>query len=188
MKLYKAYLEANIADEIKIKKFIRVAGAVIMKEDEESGEKKILLIQRAADDHFPLMYEIPRGKCDGGDSGDKNEKLIDCLKRETKEECGLDIEPVQFIDEFSYIADNGTRKSTQYNFLCEMKNPNQEVKLSFEHDSFLWVTSVGQVEMMVMPEIKKTISKIFNTDKEIVSYPYNPEEEDTIEEYLKVIQ
>ena len=42
--------------------------------------------------------------------------------------------------------------------------------------------------MMVMPEIKKTISKVFNTGKEIVNYPNNPENEDTIEEYLRVIQ
>lgn len=184
MKLYQLYLEGNISDEIKVKKFIRVAGAVIMKEDEESGEKKILLLQRAKDDHFPLMYEIPRGKCDRG----KHEKLIDCLKRETKEECGLDIEPQQYIDEFSYIADEGTRKSTQYNFLCKMKDPNQEVKLSKEHDDYMWVTSIGQVELSVMPEIKKTISKIFNTDIEIVNYPYNPKYEDTIKEYLKIIQ
>ena len=158
----------TISDKEKIETFVRVAGGVIMKEG-ENGEKLILLIKRAEDDHYPNFWEFPRGKCDKG----VNEKLIPCAKREIKEECGLDVKLIKFIDKFSYLADRGTRKSTQYNFLCKMKDPNQEVKLSKEHDDFKWVQSVGEVELLCLPEIKKTISKILNVEDSIVTYHQN---------------
>lgn len=163
----KTYLE-NINDEKNIKTKMNVAAAVIMKKG-ENGEQLVLMIQRAADDHWPLHWEIPRGKCDDG----PNEKLSHCLKREIKEETGLDIIPTKFIDKFSYLADNGTRQSIQYNFLCRLKDPNQKVKLSNEHQEYKWVSSVGEVELLALPEIKKTISKVLDTDEKIVEYPDN---------------
>ena len=176
------YLESitTISDEAKIKKFVKVAGGVIMKEG-ENGEKLVLLIQRAKDDHFPNHYEIPRGKCDGG-TNNKDEKLNECLKREIKEETGLDVKPIKYIDNFSYIADKGTRKSTQYNFLCVMVNPNQKVKLSHEHQDYKWIQSVGEVELYVLPEIKKSIVKVLNTDDRIVDYPESELSDDYIKE------
>lgn len=163
--------ELTMSDKEKIKVRVNVACGIIMKEG-EAGEKLILVIQRAADDHWPLHYDLPRGRCDGGETkNNQNEKLIPCLKREVKEETGLDIIPIQFIDKFMYLADGGTRESTQYNFLCKMKNPNQKIKLSKEHDNFEWVQSVGQVELFFLPEIKKTIVKVLNPDEKIVDYP-----------------
>ena len=103
-------------------KKVNVAGAIILKMGDEE-KPMVLLIQRSADDHWPLYWEIPRGKCDKGD--DRN--ITKCLKREVKEETGLDIKPVKFIEKFQYVADHGKRLSTQYNFLCTMENENQEV-------------------------------------------------------------
>lgn len=175
----------TVSDEDKIKIRTKVGGAVIIKKG-ENDETLVLLIRRAADDHFPLHYEFPRGGCDYGnrDSG-KDEPLIPCIKREAKEESGLDIIPIKFIDKFSYLADKGTRLSTQYNYLCRMKNPNQEVKLSKEHDDYKWVQTVGEIELHCLPEIKKTISKILNTDTQIVTYHDNElEDGDVIPESI----
>jgi len=182
MKKVNNYLNdiTTVSDEDKIKVRMNVAGGVIMK-DGDNGEPLVLLIRRAADDHFPLHYEFPRGKCDNG----PKEKLEICAKREIKEECGLDVEIIGFIDKFSYLADRGTRKSTQYNYLCKMKNPNQQVTLSKEHDDFKWVQSFGEVELSCLPEIKKTIEKVFNNDSPLVSYPQNKlEDEEKINESL----
>ena len=120
MKVLKNYLEFLYGEENNVKIDMKVAGAIIMKKG-INGENLILLIQRSSSDHWPLYFEIPRGKCDKG----KNEKLIHCLKREVKEEVGLDIIPIKYIDKFQYLADKGTRRSTQYNVLCKMKNPKQ---------------------------------------------------------------
>lgn len=183
MKIYQKFFEANMSDKDNIKKRVNVAGGVIMKKG-ENDENLVLLIRRAPDDHFPLAYETPRGKCDHG----KNESLKHCCIREVKEETGLDVIPLSFIDKFSYLADNGTRESTQYNFLCEMVNEEQKIKLSHEHDDFLWISSVGEAELYVLPEIKKTISKVLNPNIQIVNYPENPLSDVNIKEFLERLQ
>lgn len=167
MKLYQEFLMDQ--DDL-VEKEVNVTGSVIIKNNEE-GTQSVLLIQRSKKDHWPNVWEFPRGKCD---KGDKN-KLEECLKREVKEEVGLDIEIIEFIDKYEYIADRGKRKSTQYNFLCKMKNLNQKIKLSFEHQDYRWITAVGEVELLVPSEMKKTISKVLNQDEKIVVYPKTKE-------------
>jgi len=168
-------LITNIIEQIyntdQVIKKVNVAGGIIFKE--QPGEKPaLLLIQRAKDDHWPNFFEFPRGKCDFG----KNEALIHCLKREVKEETGIDIIPLKFIDKFSYTADEGKRLSTQHNFLCKMKDPNQKVKLSKEHQGFQWITTPGEAELTVLPEMKRSIIKAFeliDPDTQLVNYPEN---------------
>ena len=109
--------------------------------------------------------------------------LIHCMKREVKEETGLDVIPVEKIDVHEYLAEGGKRKTFCHNYLCMLKNPDQKVKLSKEHDSFKWITEMGEVELMVMPEQKKTLEKIFHNERSIVSYPHDNRNQ-TIEEYL----
>jgi 8-oxo-dGTP diphosphatase len=161
MKIIDKYL--NKLNESKITKFIAVAGAVITKENNE-GTMSVLLIRRSPTDHWKLIWEFPRGKME------KNEKILDALKREVKEETGLNVKIIKYIDKYEYIADQGTRKSTQYNYLCKIDPPNQNIKLSFEHDDFMWVSSIGEVELLVPSEMKKTISKVLNHDQQIVNY------------------
>jgi len=177
----------QIYDTSKVEKKVNVAGGIIFKE--QQGEKPaILLIQRAKDDHWPNFMEFPRGKCDNG----PNEALIPCLKREIKEETGLDIIPLKFIDKFSYTADEGKRLSTQHNYLCKMKDSKQKIKLSKEHQGFQWITTPGEAEMTVLPEMKRSILKAFemvDPDTQIVNYPENDFTPDqTIEENIMDIQ
>jgi len=174
----------NMSDEKNVKVFMKAAAGVIMKEG-ENGEKLILLIQRAADDHWPLHYEFPRGKCDKG----KNEAIIKCLKREVKEETGLDISPIEFIDKFEYLADKGTRKTVCYNYLCKMNDPNAKIKLSNEHDDYKWISQVGEAELLVMPEQKDTIEKVLNPETSISNDPENTfTKNNSLEEYLNCLQ
>jgi len=169
------YLEfLNDADK-KVTKFVNVSGAIILKQNEEE-QNSILLIRRSPTDHWKLIWEYPRGKCSS------KENLEKCLKREVKEETGLDVDIIKYIDQYDYIADHGTRKSTQHNFLCKMSNPKQKVKLSFEHDQYKWVSSVGEVELLVPAEMKKTISKVLNTYDQIVNYRDNMVDKEKIGE------
>ena len=184
MNIIDKYLkEISMSDEDKIENTSKVGCAVVVKEG-DNGEKLVLVLRRSPEDHWPLHLDLPRGKCDYGDDKKSGEPVPQCTIRECKEECGLDIKLVKFIDKFSYLADEGTRKTTQYNFLCKMKNPNQQVKLSEEHDQFMWISSVGEAELMLMPEMKKTISKILNTDSKIVDYPENKIDDVSIDEIL----
>jgi 8-oxo-dGTP pyrophosphatase MutT (NUDIX family) len=164
---------------------ISVAGGIIIRFNENAQCDEVLILQRSKNDHWPLFMEIPRGKCDRG--GVKGESIIECLKREVKEETGLDIIPLKFIDKFSYMAEAGKRKSIQHNYLCKMKDENQQVKLSKEHDSYMWVSSMGLVNLHVMPEIAKSISKVFNKEDSIYTVPIDKDIEQTIDEYLDML-
>jgi len=132
---------------------VPVAGALIFKNlDSKFGE--LLLIQRAKDDHFPNHWEFPRGKVEEG------EKLKDGLKREVKEESGLDINILQYFNKFSYVVKESgmiKRVSTQYNWLCKPENPKQEVKLSFEHQAYKWISHDAEAELYLYNEIKQTV-------------------------------
>jgi 8-oxo-dGTP pyrophosphatase MutT (NUDIX family) len=158
-------------DMTNVKTKMDAAAGVIVKEG-DNGERLLLMIQRASDDHWPNHWEFPRGKCDKGGSP-MGENTLKCCKREIKEETGLDVIPMYKIDEFQYLADNGTRLTTCYNFLCKMKDPNQKVKLSNEHKRYKWIQSVGEVELLALPDQKRTIKKILNRKESISTQPGN---------------
>lgn len=184
MKLYKQVLmEAMISNEKDVKVKRDAAAGVIIRVD-ENNTKQVLLIQRSRDDHWPNHWEFPRGGCDKP----VGENVKHCALREIKEETGLDVEIIELIDTFQYLADNGTRLTTCYNYLCKMKDENQQIKLSKEHQDFKWISEVGQAEILIMPEQKKTIEKVLNSSRSIVSYPYNDfTKNNKIEEYLKCL-
>jgi 8-oxo-dGTP diphosphatase len=98
---------------------------------------KFLLVQRSKNDKWsPGMWEFPGGKIDFG------QDINDALKREIKEETGLDIsvrEPLFFWDQD--IKDlpkyEGFILITLY-FSCEAPL-NARVVLSDEHDDHKWI-------------------------------------------------
>lgn len=170
-------------DTTNVKVRMNAAAAVIVRHDRD--QKYILLIQRAKEDFFPNYYEFPRGKCDKP----KGEDLRHCVIREVKEETGLNIIPVELIDTFQYLADRGTRLTTCYNFLCAMKDETQEVKLSKEHQDFRWISQVGEAELLLLPDQKKTVEKILSKENQIVNYTQNDFTKNSIiDEYLMRIQ
>ena len=158
--------EALIGDEDKVERHVDVAAGVIVKRD-DNNTQLALLIKRAADDHWPNVWEFPRGKCDKP----IGESILKCAAREIKEETGLDIVPEKLIDRYEYIADHGTRKSTCHVFICHMKDPNQEPKLSKEHQMYKWVSEVGETEIMLMPDQKRILTKVLNPERKIINYP-----------------
>jgi 8-oxo-dGTP pyrophosphatase MutT (NUDIX family) len=166
MKIFLPLEEDFISNDINVKERIDVAAAVIVKEIDK--RLFVLVIQRARDDHWPMHWELPRGKCDKP----VGENIDHCLKREVKEETGLDVTPVKFISTYKYLAMKGERESICHNYLCYMDDPNQKVKLSKEHDDFKWIGEVGEVQLLVNPDQRKIIEKILNTDRTI-SAPSN---------------
>jgi 8-oxo-dGTP diphosphatase len=63
----------------------------------------VLICQRKSSARYPLKWEFPGGKVEEGESP------TDCLKRELKEELGLDVDvgPLYHRQEHAY-SDNGT--------------------------------------------------------------------------------
>jgi len=171
--------EALIGDEDKVERHIDVASGVIVKRD-DNNTQLALLVQRAAEDHWPNVWEFPRGKCDKP----IGESILKCAKREIKEETGLDITPDRLIDRYEYLADHGKRKSTCHVFICSMDDPSQQIKLSKEHQMGKWVSEAGITELMLMPDQKRILTKVLNSERKIMNYPEGrgPKK---IEEYLQ---
>ena len=177
------HFEQMISDEDKVEEVINVSAGIIYKEG-DNQKPKILLIQRSVEDHYPLFYEFPRGKCDKG----KNEDIHKCALREIKEETGLDVTIEKYLGKYFYYARGGKRKSICHNFLCKMKDPNQKIKLSNEHRTYKWITQVGEAALLVHPDQKRFVEMILSKDNSITSTPENDfTVNNKIEEYLKIL-
>ncbi len=148
-----------------------VAAGVIIRKNPETGDDELLLVQRSPVDKWALQWEIPRGKCEFIQKTGENEKILHCLKREVKEEVGLDIKPIKLIDVFEYSSKDKKKRSIQYNYLCKMIDENQQVKLSSEHINYKWIRSIGESQLMLSTELVKVIAQIFNEDDKIINYP-----------------
>lgn len=94
-------------------------------------DNKLLIIKRNfKDTHKPKIWEIPGGRLNLG------ENPFTGLKRETKEETGLDIEILNPLNVKHFIRDD-KQKITMVIFLC--KALNDDMKLGEEHSEFDWI-------------------------------------------------
>ncbi|MBW2999368.1 NUDIX domain-containing protein [Candidatus Woesearchaeota archaeon] len=95
------------------------------------NDNKLLIIKRSPDEvQKPNIWEIPGGRLESG------EDPFEGIKRETKEETGIDIEVLHPINIRHYTRDDG-QAITMLIFLCKALNNN--IKLSKEHTGFEWI-------------------------------------------------
>lgn len=122
----------------------------------DKGE--LLLIKRRDNDlHKPGVWEIPGGRLELG------ENPFDGLKRETKEETGLDIEVKNPLRIHHFTREDG-QKITMITFLC--KPLSNSVNLSKEHTEFEWNPvneSVSKLHSAFHGEIE-IFRKLFNSN------------------------
>ncbi|KAI1643868.1 NUDIX hydrolase domain-like protein [Daldinia loculata] len=120
----KAYLQEH-------PEFNSIAVAAVVFND----DGKLLIVQRAAHDSFPMLWEIPGGACDYED-----ESLLHAVARELWEESGLRAKSIiTLVGKGLPIPYRGNRCMCKYSFLAEVEQ--HDVKLDpNEHQAFLWVT------------------------------------------------
>lgn len=103
-----------------------VVGAII------SNNNTVLLLKRCANEFMPGLVELPSGGIDN------DEKLIDGLVREVKEESGLDVLTVEkYVSFFDYKSGSG-KNARQFNFKVTTSS-NKVILNPQEHDSFVWL-------------------------------------------------
>lgn len=91
---------------------------------------KILIAQRIRTKKPALLWEFPGGKVENG------ETLQACLKREIKEEFGLDIEVGEFLMTSSYDYEFGSFQLEV--FFAEAANNN--IGILNSHEDYRWVS------------------------------------------------
>ncbi|MBI4099725.1 NUDIX domain-containing protein [Candidatus Microgenomates bacterium] len=122
---------------------------------------KILIIQRSKeDDVFPELWEVPSGK------REPLESSTSALKREVKEETGLDIEPVMPTDVFEFQVEkpDEIRDATQISFIVKPIG-STEVKLSSEHQNYAWINQDGLENYNLSKETKNILQKAFQNSE-----------------------
>jgi 8-oxo-dGTP diphosphatase len=91
-------------------------------------------------------YDFPGGRVAMG------ENVIEALKRETEEECGLKVTsytPV-FVDEWRPVVKGEQWQIIGIFFKCEVEDG--EVVLSGDHDNYQWVSLSNYSHLALMPE------------------------------------
>lgn len=91
---------------------------------------KILVLKRSSKDPFNADYwDLPGGVMNFG------EEVTQALKREVKEECGLDVDILSPMDVSTRIGEG--EQYVAATFICEYKSGT--VKLSKDHSEFKWI-------------------------------------------------
>jgi 8-oxo-dGTP pyrophosphatase MutT (NUDIX family) len=106
---------------------------------------KILLLRRSKSDvRRPLQWDLPGGLLE------KGEELITSIKRETKEEAGLEIEDMKLVfakTEVRTWKDHEGDYTDSVTFLFyHAETTDDTIALSYEHDQFQWVSPEQVVE------------------------------------------
>ena len=100
-------------------------------------DEKLLTIKRRPDDvHRPSQWDIPGGRLELG------ENPFDGIKREVKEEVGVDVDVVAPLEVQHFTRDDG-QKITMIIFLCAPLS--KQIKLSKEHTEYEWM-EIGKAE------------------------------------------
>lgn len=95
---------------------------------------KILFLKKAK---FEVGKALKSGLDVPGGRYSSNETPQQALKREVKEETGLDVELIKNILAFDVI-NNEIAHIKANAFLCRLNNPKQKITLSEEHSAYEW--------------------------------------------------
>lgn len=113
----------------------------------------VLVVKRSKiESPFPGNWEIPGGGVEYGESSD------DAIKREVREETALKIKVLFPYTTFSYIWNKVHRIDIQY--LC--KPLSSKIKLSEEHDEYLWATKKEVKKLKMTENMREVILKGFD--------------------------
>lgn len=164
-----AYLDAHSDSG-----FHYIATGAIVFDNTDSAIPSVLLIQRAASDSMPNLWEIPGGGCDFED-----ESILYAVARELWEEAGLKATHIgaPVGDPHLFVSRSG-KQICKLNFVVQAERNVEgrfEAKLSpEEHQQFLWASQkevrderVGDVQLnFAAKELKSTVLLAFDQLKE----------------------
>lgn len=124
---------------------IRVVCGIIYKKD------KILLTRRKKGKSLEGFWEFPGGKVE------KNENDSDALKRELKEELGLDVLQIDYFSENKHDYNFKSINLVAYKCIT-----NEDPKKLIDHDKYEWV-SISEIINFNLAEADKPIFEHLKT-------------------------
>lgn len=123
-------------------------------------DRKVLVVCRSKSDDFLAGYwELPGGKLEPGESHEQ------AVAGEMHEELSLKVKVIKNYHQFSYNPGPSTH-CTDYQYLVKLANGEkiENLKLSFEHDSYKWVDREHLKELSpITPEAKNSVELALNS-------------------------
>ncbi|MCX6716326.1 MAG: NUDIX domain-containing protein [Candidatus Taylorbacteria bacterium] len=115
-------------------------------------EGKILALHRSlTDPSRPLTWDLPGGQLEEGEALEAN------VQREIQEETGIKIGDFKIFDATASLNKKG-EYWVQIGYLAEVDMP--DIVLSYEHDSYAWLTKDEFLKLESSTKIKRFLSKI----------------------------
>jgi 8-oxo-dGTP pyrophosphatase MutT (NUDIX family) len=128
--------------------FIVVVGAVI----EYPATEEILLLKRSDDvNREPGIWEDPAGRMQ------QHEEPESALRREVKEECGLDVTIIKPLNVFHEYRDPAASEGECVGIIYWCRTTSREVRLSNEHCEHRWLRPYEALELVDHPGVRDDI-------------------------------
>lgn len=127
-----------------------------------SPNNKILIVRIQTGCHAEGIWDLPGGGVED------NESLIDCLKREIKEETNLDLEPnsikkLSSTQNFDIPEDGVHAKWNYFKAKCTnlnvVLNPAKWLQGKPEHSEYMWLDSISELEKLDICKQHKKVLK-----------------------------
>ncbi len=116
-----------------------------------NSEQKILLVRRSSSDKFlPGYLELPGGRVEIGES------LEDALRRKLSRELGVKTDHPMYYSSLAHIEEDGPYVRVVFEIAYDN---TQVIKLTSNHDEFIWVDKNQSLETKLASDARKVIDQ-----------------------------
>lgn len=103
-------------------------------------EGRLLVCQRRKERPFPLKWELPGGKVEGG------EGCLDALQRELKEELGIEVQSAKEVFQYNHLYQDGT--VVRLTFFRVDRYRGEPANLAFQQILWAEIQRLGKLDFL----------------------------------------
>ncbi len=114
--------------------------------------KLLTMLRGATAPARPLTWDLPGGDVDHGDN------ILETALREVKEEAGIEVASLTFLDTTTSPSHISGNFWLTIAYVAHVENP--EVKISWEHDEYRWVTKDEFLALKSSQKLRRFVEKL----------------------------
>ena len=124
--------------------------------------EKVLLVKRKKEEKFlPEYFEMPGGKVEFGEDPEES------LKREFKEEVGLNIKVKKPYRTFAYESEDGARHTVEIVYIVSFQSESKKANIVLGEDQtgYVWMKKDRLKSYLISEEMKNSIEDGFDESR-----------------------